>query len=110
MDELLQGTTVRHLARVVDSSDDAIVSKDLDSIITSWNPAAERMFGYTVEEAIGSSIRMIIPAELQSEEDVVMSRVRAGERVEHYETDRCRNDGTRLLISLTVSPSGTIAE
>ena len=95
---------VRRLSAVVDSSDDAIVTKNLDSIITSWNPAAERMFGYTVEEAVGSSIRMIIPAELQSEEDVVMSKIRAGERVEHYETVRCRKDGTRLLMSLTVSP------
>jgi PAS domain S-box-containing protein len=104
MDELLQGTTVRHLARVVDSSDDAIVSKDLNSIITSWNPAAERMFGYTVKEAIGKSIRMLIPDELQGEEDTVMAKIRAGDTVSHYETVRQRKDGSHLSISLTVSP------
>ena len=69
----------RHLARVVESSDDAIVSKDLNGIITSWNRAAERMFGYTAAEAIGQSIRMIIPADRQAEEDMVLERIRAGE-------------------------------
>ena len=98
------GITARHLAKVVESSDDAIVSKDLNSIITSWNPAAERIFGFTAEEAIGQSIRMIIPPELQSEEDVVMARIRAGEKVDHFETTRQRKDGARLVISLTVSP------
>jgi PAS domain S-box-containing protein len=93
-----------HLAKVVESSDDAIVSKDLNSIITSWNPAAERIFGYTAAEAIGKSVRMIIPPELQSEEDLVLSKIKAGERVEHYETVRQRKDGTRIAISLTVSP------
>jgi PAS domain S-box-containing protein len=92
------------LAAVIQSSDDAIVTKSLDSIITSWNPAAERMFGYTKEEAIGQSIRMIIPPERQSEEDVVLAKIRAGERVDHYETVRQRKDGTRLHVSLTVSP------
>ncbi len=99
-----EGLTARHLAKVVESSDDAIVSKDLNSIITSWNPAAERIFGYTSEEAVGKSIRMIIPPELQSEEDVVMARIRAGEKVDHFETTRQRKDGARLVISLTVSP------
>jgi PAS domain S-box-containing protein len=96
----------------VESSDDAIVSKDLNSIIISWNPAAERMFGYTEQEAIGKSIRMIIPEELQSEEDVVLSKIRAGDKVDHYETVRQRKDGSRVNVSLTVSPirdaSGTI--
>ena len=96
--------TARHLAKVVESSDDAIVSKDLNSIITSWNPGAERIFGYTAEEAIGKSIRMIIPAHLQSEEDLVLSRIRAGQKVDHYETVRQRKDGTQLAVSLTVSP------
>jgi PAS domain S-box-containing protein len=96
--------TARHLAKVVESSDDAIVSKDLNSIITSWNPAAQRIFGYTAEEAIGKSIRMIIPPELQAEEDMVLAKIRAGDRVDHYETIRQRKDGQRIAISLTVSP------
>jgi PAS domain S-box-containing protein len=94
----------RQLTAVVASSDDAIVTKNLDGVITSWNPAAERMFGYTKEEAIGRSIRMLIPAELQSEEDTVLAKIRAGESVNHYETTRQRKDGSRLSISLTVSP------
>jgi len=102
----------RRLAAIVESSDDAIVTKDLNSIITSWNPAASRMFGYTEQEAIGQSVRMIIPHELQSEEDLVLSKIRAGEKVDHYETIRQRKDGTRVNISLTVSPirddAGTI--
>src|SRR5688572_12435532 len=96
--------TSRQLAAVVESSDDAIVTKDLGSIITSWNPAAERLFGYTAAEAIGKSVRMLIPDELQGEEDVVLAKIRAGEKVDHYETVRQRKDGTRLNISLTVSP------
>ncbi len=96
--------SARHLAKVVESSDDAIVSKDLNSIITSWNPGAERIFGYTAAEVIGKSIRIIIPAHLQDEEDVVMARIRAGEKVDHYETIRQRKDGSTLAVSLTVSP------
>ena len=95
---------VRHFAQVVESSDDAIVSKDLDGIITSWNRAAELMFGYTAAEAVGRSIRMIIPADRQTEEDVVLTRIRAGEPVSHFETVRQRKDGSLLPISLTVSP------
>jgi PAS domain S-box-containing protein len=94
----------RRLAAVVQFSDDAIITKNLNSIITSWNPAAERMFGYTEAEAVGQSIRMLIPPELQDEEDMVLARIRAGDRVEHYETTRCRKDGMRLAISLTISP------
>jgi PAS domain S-box-containing protein len=97
-------TTIRHLAEVIESSDDAIVSKDLNGTILSWNRAAERMFGYTAEEAVGRSIRMIIPADRQSEEDEVLARIRAGEMVDHYETIRRRKDGTLVSISLTVSP------
>jgi PAS domain S-box-containing protein len=95
---------LRHLARVVESSDDAIVSKDLNSIVTSWNRAAERLFGYTAAEAIGRSIRMIIPPDRQGEEDAVLAKVRSGEGVSHFETIRQRKDGSLFPISLTVSP------
>jgi PAS domain S-box-containing protein len=95
---------IRHLARVVESSDDAIISKDLNGIITSWNRAAEQMFGYTAAEAIGKSIRMIIAEDRQHEEDTVLARVRAGDAVTHFETVRQRKDGTPVNISLTVSP------
>ena len=94
----------RRFEAVIESSDDAIVTKDLNSIITSWNPAAERMFGYTAAEALGQSIRMLIPEELQTEEDVVLAKIRSGEKIDHYETVRQRKDGARLTISLTVSP------
>src|SRR5688500_4756549 len=95
---------IRHLAKVVESSDDAIISKDLNSTITSWNRAAERMFGYTAAEAVGRSIRMIIPADRASEEDDVLRQIRAGQAVTHYETIRQRKDGTLIPISLSVSP------
>jgi PAS domain S-box-containing protein len=96
--------TARHLAKVVESSDDAIVSKDLTSIIKSWNPAAARMFGYSEAEVLGKSIRILIPEHLQDEEDLVLSKIRAGEKVEHYETIRRRKDGKLIAVSLTVSP------
>jgi PAS domain S-box-containing protein len=89
---------------LVESSDDAIISKDLQGTITSWNRAAERMFGYSAPEAIGQSIRMIIPAERQDEETAVLDRIARGETIEHYETIRCRKNGTCLPVSLTVSP------
>jgi PAS domain S-box-containing protein len=88
----------------VASSDDAIVSKNLDGIITSWNQGAERIFGYTAEEAIGQSILLIIPPDRRSEEDDVIGRVRRGERVDHFETIRRRKDGTEIAVSLTISP------
>jgi PAS domain S-box-containing protein len=94
----------RRLAAIVESSDDAIVGKDLNGVVTSWNRAAEKMFGYSPEEMIGRSIRTIIPDELQHEEDEVLARIRRGERVEHFETVRRRKDGGRVNISLTVSP------
>jgi PAS domain S-box-containing protein len=92
------------LAAIVNTSDDAIVSKDLNGIVMSWNRAAERMFGYTAEEAIGRSIRIIVPADRQDEEDHVLARIRQGLPVEHFETIRQRKDGTQFPISLTVSP------
>jgi PAS domain S-box-containing protein len=97
-------TADTRLAAIVDSSFDAIISKDLNSIVTSWNLAAERMFGYSAEEAIGRSIVMLIPDHLKSEEIEIISRVRAGERVASYETTRKRKDGTLISVSLTVSP------
>jgi PAS domain S-box-containing protein len=94
----------RRLAAIVQSSDDAIVSKTLNGIVTSWNVAAQRMFGYTQEEMIGESIRTIIPADRQAEEDRVLATIRRGERVDHFETIRQRKDGSLIPISLTVSP------
>jgi PAS domain S-box-containing protein len=95
---------VYRLAAIVSSSDDAIVSKDLDGIVTSWNAGAERIFGYTADEMVGRSIRTIIPADRQGEEDQVLARVRSGKRVEHFDTVRQRKDGSLVDISLTVSP------
>jgi PAS domain S-box-containing protein len=92
------------LAAIVESSDDAIVSKNLDGIIITWNPAAERVFGYTAEEAIGQSIRLIIPKDHQDEEDTILRRIRRGEKIDHFETIRCRKDGSQIPISVTVSP------
>jgi PAS domain S-box-containing protein len=92
------------LASIVDSSDDAIVSKDLNGIVTSWNAGAERIFGFTAAEMVGQSIRRLIPHDRQQEEDHVLSRIRRGERVEHYETIRQRKDGGLVPVSLTVSP------
>src|SRR2546421_149343 len=92
------------LRAIVESSEDAIVSKNLQGIITSWNGAAERMFGYTAPEVIGQSIRIIIPADRQDEETAVLDRIRRGETISHFETTRCRKDGSCLPISLTVSP------
>ena len=92
------------LSAIVQSSDDAIVSKDLNSVVTSWNPAAERIFGYSADEMIGRSIRTIIPDDRQYEEDEVIARIRAGEAVDHFETIRKRKDGTLIDISLSISP------
>src|SRR5688572_17415627 len=92
------------LAAIVDSSDDAIVSKTLDGIITSWNGAAERLFGYSAAEAIGRSIFLIIPDDRRAEESDVLARLRRGEKIDHFETVRQAKDGRRIPISLTVSP------
>src|SRR5499426_1663913 len=92
------------LAAIVDSSDDAIVSKTLEGVIVTWNRAAERMFGYSAAEAIGRHITLIIPSERHAEENDVLARIRRGEIIDHFETIRQRKDGQRLVISLTVSP------
>jgi PAS domain S-box-containing protein len=88
----------------VESSDDAILSKSLDGVITTWNRGAQRLFGYTAEEAIGRSVTMLIPADRHDEEPMILDRVRRGERIDHYETVRQRKDGSLVDISLTVSP------
>ena len=95
---------LRSLAAIVESSDDAIVSKNLDGIITSWNTGAERIFGYTVAEAVGQPITIVIPANRQNEEREILTRIRRGERIDHYETVRQRKDGSLIVVSLTVSP------
>ena len=100
-DEVL---TENRLAAIVDTSDDAIVSKNLDGVIQSWNRGAERMFGWTAAEAVGRHITLIIPDERRAEEDDVLARIRRGERVDHFETVRVAKDGRRLDISLSISP------
>jgi len=92
------------LAAIVECSDDAVISKDLTGIIQSWNAAATRTFGYTAEEAIGKSITILIPKELQDEEARILARLRSGERIDHFETIRVAKSGKRLNISLTISP------
>src|SRR6185312_628812 len=94
----------RLLASIVEYSDDAIISKDLNGIITSWNAGAERIFGYKAEEIIGHSVLELIPADRQNEEPGILARLRRGERIDHYETVRQRKDGTPVDVSLTVSP------
>jgi PAS domain S-box-containing protein len=101
------------LSAIVDSSDDAIISKDLNGIITSWNKSAERLFGHTAAEAVGQPVTtLLIPADRQNEEPNILAKLRKGERVDHFETKRKRKDGTLIDISLTISPvrdaSGTI--
>jgi PAS domain S-box-containing protein len=92
------------LAAIIDSSEDAIISKTLQGVITSWNSAAERLFGYTAKEAIGQPITMIIPLDRRDEETRILARLRQGERIDHFDTVRVRKDGTKLEISLTISP------
>src|SRR5271155_3282059 len=92
------------LAAIVDSSEDAIVSKNLDGVITSWNSGAERLFGYSAKEAVGQAISMIIPFDRRDEETRILARLSQGERIDHFDTVRVRNDGTKLEISLTISP------
>jgi PAS domain S-box-containing protein len=93
-----------HLAAIVASSDDAIVSKDLDGIIRSWNTAAERMFGYSSDEMVGKPIAILVPPERGSEEAEILERLRRGERLDHFQTVRLRKDGRRILVSVTISP------
>ncbi len=100
----LPGLSARFLlSAIVDSSDDAIISKSLDGIVTSWNKGAERIFGFSAEETLGGISQPLLPSELSGEEPELLARVRAGERIEHYETRRVRKDGAQVPISLTIS-------
>ncbi|MEQ1758374.1 MAG: PAS domain S-box protein [Vicinamibacterales bacterium] len=92
------------LASIVESSDDAIISKSLDGIIQSWNAAAERLFGYAADQAIGHHISLVIPEDRLAEEDHILANLRAGTRIDHFETERRRADGQRINVSLTISP------
>jgi PAS domain S-box-containing protein len=94
----------QRLASIFESSDDAIISKDLDGIISSWNRGAERIFGYTAEEVIGKPVTILIPEERMSEEPEILDRIRHGKRIDHYDTVRRRKDGSLIDISLTISP------
>jgi PAS domain S-box-containing protein len=98
------GRTRGRLAAIVESSDDAIISKDLNGVITSWNAGAARIFGYSAEEVIGRSITILIPTELRAEENEILRRLRSGERIDHFETIRLTKAGKRLNISLSISP------
>ncbi|HZS45791.1 MAG TPA: PAS domain S-box protein [Blastocatellia bacterium] len=103
--KLEQAELAQHwLTAIIESAEDAIISKTLDGVITSWNKGAEQIFGYTPEEAIGKPVTILIPDDHQDEEPVILARIRNGERIEHYETIRRRKDGRLINISLTVSP------
>jgi PAS domain S-box-containing protein len=95
---------MQRLAAIVESSEDAIISKDLNGVILSWNRGAERIFGYQADEVIGKSIAILIPSDRQDEEAEILNRIRQGQRMEHYETVRQRKDGARVDVSLTISP------
>jgi PAS domain S-box-containing protein len=103
-DKRLAEESSRRLAAIVESSDDAIASKDLNGVVTSWNAAAERIFGYTAEEIVGRPITLIIPPELQEDEVRILRKIRLGERIDHFETVRLRKNGERIDVSLMVSP------
>src|SRR5262249_13001438 len=96
--------TARLLASIVESSDDAIISKSLEGVIQSWNAGAERVFGYTPEQAVGHHISLVIPPERIAEEDHIIACIKAGQSVDHCETERLRSDGRRILVPLTISP------
>ena len=103
-DRASQLHTARLLASIIESSDDAIIGKSLDGTIQSWNEAAERLFGYTADQAIGRDISVIIPPDRLAEEDHIISSLKAGRRIEHFETERVAADGRRIRVSLTISP------
>ena len=105
MTERRQAEAARaHLAAIVESADDAIISKTMEGVITSWNRGAERLYGYTAAEMIGQPIARLIPPDLADDFPMIMARLRRGERIEHYETQRLAKDGTRIDVALTISP------
>ena len=101
---VLTETAKNFLAAIIASSDDAIISKDLNGIITSWNEGARRIFGYEADEIVGQSVLRLIPVELQHEEDFILAKIRSGQRIEHFESTRVRKNGERFPISVTISP------
>ncbi|HEX3251065.1 MAG TPA: PAS domain S-box protein [Pyrinomonadaceae bacterium] len=103
-DKANQLITARLLAAIVESSNDAIISKSLQGIIQTWNAAAERLFGFTADEAVGRHISLVIPPDRIAEEDEIIASLKAGKRIEHFETERMRKDGRRITVSLTISP------
>ena len=103
-DKANQLHTAQLLASIVESSNDAIIGKSLDGIIQSWNAAAEQLFGYTAEQTVGQHISLVIPPERLAEEDEIIASLKTGKRIEHYETERVRSDGQRIVVSLTISP------
>jgi PAS domain S-box-containing protein len=104
MGEVVRADASSFLAALVESSDDAIIGKTLEGVIVSWNPAAQRLYGYAAEEAIGSSIGLIVPAELGDEIPAILAQIGRGDKIDHYETVRLRKDGGRVEVSLTISP------
>src|SRR3954467_15581463 len=102
--EAIDAESRNRLAAIVECAEDAIVGKNLDGIITSWNPAAERLYGYTPEEAIGQPISILMPPEHHGELTSILDRLKRGERIRHYEAERVRKDGTRIEISVSISP------
>jgi PAS domain S-box-containing protein len=103
-DARLAEQRLRSMASIVETSDDAIVTKNIDGIITSWNKSAERIFGYSPEEAVGQPITLLIPRDRHDEEREILTRIKRGERIDHYETVRQRKDGSLIFVSITVSP------
>jgi PAS domain S-box-containing protein len=103
-DRVIADEAAQRYAAIVESSDDAILAKDVNGTIISWNRGAERLFGYTAAEAVGKSVAMLIPLDRHNEEPEILSRIRRGERIDHYETIRRRKDGSLIEISLCVSP------
>jgi diguanylate cyclase (GGDEF)-like protein/PAS domain S-box-containing protein len=103
-ERLRQEQEARHFQSIVESSDDAIISKSLDSVVTSWNPGAQAMFGWRADEMLGRPITVLLPPDRLNEEELILARLKAGERVDHFETVRIRKDGRPVHVSVTISP------